>query len=77
MFEYSDMTINIDTLGKASRHRMVLHMTCRHCGHKGQIKARDLARTHGFGTDPRTLSFRCSRCDMRNCIVRVMEEIRR
>lgn len=71
------MTITIDTLGKASRHRMMLYVTCRHCGHKGRFAARDLARSHGFGRDPKNLVFRCSRCERRDCIVQVMEELRR
>lgn len=77
MFDLADMTITIDTLGKAARHRMILQVTCRRCGHAGNFTARDLARTKGFGRDPKLLTFRCTRCTGQDCIVRVMEEIRR
>jgi hypothetical protein len=62
----------IDTLGKASRHGMVVRVECD-CGNLAYFRAADLAAQAGAGRDPRSLRFRCTCCKPRPVTVTVLE----
>ncbi|QRM54600.1 hypothetical protein [Sinorhizobium sp. BG8] len=67
------MTITIDTLGKAARHRMLVVATCRRCERQAKFMASDLAGMYGAGRDPRELPFKCRECGVRDSKVTVIE----
>ncbi|TIN59488.1 MAG: hypothetical protein E5Y29_29815, partial [Mesorhizobium sp.] len=51
----------IDTLGKATRHNMLVKAECS-CGNVRYIRSADLMMVYGGGVDPLALKFDCSRC---------------
>lgn len=73
LFHPMIMAVSIDTLGKATRHNMLVVATCRHCERQARFLASDLAGFYGHGRDPRTLPFRCKACDRRDCRVTLMD----
>jgi hypothetical protein len=73
LFHLLVMAVSIDTLGKAIRHHMFVVATCRRCERQARFLASDLGGMYGHGRDPRSLPFRCSVCDMRDCRVTLME----
>jgi len=66
------MTRTIDTLGKAARHSMIVRVECG-CGNVRYYRALDLAQVAGAGRDPRSLSFRCTKCRPLPVVVTVLE----
>lgn len=73
LFHLLVMAVSIDTLGKAIRHHMFVVATCRRCERQARFLASDLGGFYGHGRDPRTLPFRCTICDSRDCRVTLME----
>lgn len=73
LFHFIPMAVSIDTLGKATRHNMLVVATCRHCERQARFLASDLAGFYGHGRDPRSLPFRCKACDRRDCRVTLMD----
>lgn len=67
------MTILIDTLAKAARHRMLVVAECRRCHRKAQFLASDLANFYNPGRDLRTLPFKCRECDVMDCKISPIE----
>lgn len=67
------MTQEIDTLGKALRHNMLVMATCRRCERQARFLASDIAAFYGHGRNPRTLKFRCTDCDSLDCKVTLVE----
>ncbi|WP_292530146.1 hypothetical protein [Mesorhizobium sp.] len=51
----------IDTLGKATRHNMLVKAECS-CGNVRYCRSADLMMVYGGGADPLKLKFDCSRC---------------
>ncbi|TPL88778.1 hypothetical protein FJ948_20875 [Mesorhizobium sp. B2-3-12] len=51
----------IDTLGKATRHNMLVKVECS-CGNVRYCRSADLMMVYGGGVDPLKLKFDCSRC---------------
>ncbi|MER9301940.1 hypothetical protein [Mesorhizobium sp. M0496] len=51
----------IDTLGKATRHNMLVKAECS-CGNVRYCRSADLMMVYGGGADPQTLKFDCGRC---------------
>ncbi|MER8786906.1 hypothetical protein NKH71_03395 [Mesorhizobium sp. M0983] len=51
----------IDTLGKATRHNMLVKAECS-CGNVRYCRSADLMMVYGGGADPLKLRFDCSRC---------------
>lgn len=51
----------IDTLGKATRHKMLVKAECS-CGNVRYCRSADLMMVYGGGVDPLKLKFDCSRC---------------
>ncbi|WP_245499150.1 hypothetical protein [Mesorhizobium sp. M1A.F.Ca.ET.072.01.1.1] len=51
----------IDTLGKATRHNMLLKVECA-CGNVRYCRSADLMMVYGGGANPFRLRFDCSRC---------------
>lgn len=51
----------IDTLGKATRHNMLVKAECS-CGNVRYCRSADLMMVYGGGVDPLSLKFDCSRC---------------
>jgi hypothetical protein len=51
----------IDTLGKATRHNMLVKAECS-CGNVRYCRSADLMMVYGGGADPMRLKFDCSRC---------------
>ncbi|RWO86032.1 hypothetical protein [Mesorhizobium sp.] len=51
----------IDTLGKATRHNMLVKAECS-CGNVRYCRSADLMMVYGGGVDPLKLKFDCSRC---------------
>jgi len=51
----------IDTLGKATRHNMLVKAECT-CGNVFYCRSADLMMVYGGGVDPLRLKFDCSRC---------------
>jgi hypothetical protein len=51
----------IDTLGKATRHNMLVKVECS-CGNVRYCRSSDLMMVYGGGVDPLKLKFDCSRC---------------
>lgn len=66
------MTRTIDTLGKAARHGMIVRAECG-CGNVRYFRALDLVQVAGAGRDPRSLSFRCTKCRPPPVVVTVLE----
>ncbi|SJM35100.1 hypothetical protein BQ8482_60111 [Mesorhizobium delmotii] len=50
----------IDTLGKATRHNMLVKAECS-CGNVRYCRSADLIMVYGGGADPLKLKFDCSR----------------
>jgi hypothetical protein len=50
-----------DTLGKATRHNMLVKAECS-CGNVRYCRSADLMMVYGGGVDPLKLKFDCSRC---------------
>ncbi|PPJ47430.1 hypothetical protein C0075_17930 [Rhizobium sp. KAs_5_22] len=73
LFHLLFMAVSIDTLGKAIRHHMFVVATCRRCERQARFLASDLGGVYGHGRDPRSLPFRCTVCDSRDCRVTLME----
>lgn len=67
-----DMAIYIDTIGKASIHKLIVVVECKSCGRQARFLSKDLAGVYGHSRDPRTLPFRCEKCDTYEC--RIMME---
>lgn len=62
MFLFREMAHEpLDTLGKATRHNMLVKAECS-CGNVRYIRSADLMMVYGGGVDPQTLRFDCSRC---------------
>ncbi|MER8957241.1 hypothetical protein NKH98_32260 [Mesorhizobium sp. M0833] len=53
----------IDTLGKATRHNMLVKAECS-CGNVRYCRSADLMMVYGDGADPLKLRFDCSRCKL-------------
>ncbi|MER9423194.1 hypothetical protein NKI88_12155 [Mesorhizobium sp. M0317] len=51
----------IDTLGKATRHNMLVKAECS-CGNVRYCRSADLMMVYGGGVDPQKLKFDCNRC---------------
>ncbi|WP_318013208.1 hypothetical protein [Mesorhizobium sp. CO1-1-11] len=51
----------IDTLGKATRHNMLVKAECS-CGNIRYCRSADLMMVYGGGVDPLKLKFDCNRC---------------
>ncbi|WP_419694998.1 hypothetical protein ACN2CC_33255 [Mesorhizobium muleiense] len=51
----------INTLGKATRHNMLVKAECS-CGNVRYCRSADLMMVYGGGADPLKLKFDCSRC---------------
>ncbi|RWP51377.1 MAG: hypothetical protein EOR06_22465 [Mesorhizobium sp.] len=51
----------IDSLGKATRHNMLVKAECS-CGNVRYCRSADLMMVYGGGVDPLSLKFDCSRC---------------
>ncbi|RWE96490.1 MAG: hypothetical protein EOS43_22595 [Mesorhizobium sp.] len=51
----------IDTLGKATRHNMLVKAECS-CGNVRYHRSADLMMVFGGGRDPQSLNFSCDRC---------------
>ncbi|MGX9120360.1 hypothetical protein ACWTU6_27405, partial [Mesorhizobium sp. BHbsci] len=51
----------IDTLGKATRHNMLVKAECS-CGNVRYHRSADLMMVFGGGRDPQSLTFSCDRC---------------
>ncbi|WP_244604691.1 MULTISPECIES: hypothetical protein [Mesorhizobium] len=51
----------IDTLGKATRHNMLVKAECS-CGNVRYCRSADLMMVYGGGADPLKLKFDCNRC---------------
>ncbi|RUW62110.1 hypothetical protein [Mesorhizobium sp. M7A.F.Ca.US.008.03.1.1] len=51
----------IDTLGKATRHNMLVKAECS-CGNVRYCRSADLMMVYGGGVDPLKLKFDCNRC---------------
>lgn len=66
------MTRTIDTLARAARHGMLVRASC-FCGNQRYYRASDLAMVVGGGRDPRSLRFRCNRCEKPSTAVTVIE----
>jgi len=66
------MTQSIDTLAKAARHGMIVRAECA-CGNVRYYRAMDLALEIGGRRDPRSISFRCTRCKPNPVTVTVLE----
>ncbi|MEI8715667.1 hypothetical protein [Mesorhizobium sp. ISC11] len=49
------------TLGKATRHNMLVKAECS-CGNVRYCRSADLMMVYGGGVDPMSLKFDCSRC---------------
>jgi hypothetical protein len=73
MFHASFMSTMIDTLGKASRHNMLVLVECRLCHRQAKFLAHDLAAFYGYATPPGALPFRCEACNTRDCKVMLTE----
>lgn len=50
-----------DTLGKATRHKMLVKAECS-CGNVRYCRSADSMMVYGGGIDPLSLKFDCSRC---------------
>ncbi|RVH84257.1 hypothetical protein CN074_24975 [Sinorhizobium medicae] len=61
------MAIEIDTIGKASVHNLLVLVECKKCGKQARFHSTDLAGVYGHSRDPRTLPFRCEKCDTYDC----------
>lgn len=64
----------IETLGQAARHRMLVRAECRRCGRQATFYADELATYYGRGRDPRTLKFRCEKCQTTQCRIAIIEQ---
>ncbi|TPJ82297.1 hypothetical protein [Mesorhizobium sp. B2-6-2] len=51
----------VDTLGKATRHNLLLKVECT-CGNVRYCRSADLMMVYGGSADPLKLKFDCSRC---------------
>ena len=65
------MARDMNTLGLAARHHMLVTAECKLCKREALFYAYDLAHVFGAGRDPRGLPFRCERCDNRDCVVKI------
>jgi len=65
----------IDTLGKATRHNMLVKAECS-CGNVRYCRSADLMMVYGGGVDPLKLKFDCNRCkpDIRITLLEVHPE---
>ncbi|MDX1059951.1 hypothetical protein GOL74_28245 [Sinorhizobium medicae] len=66
------MAIYIDTIGKASIHKLIVVVEGKSCGKQARFLSKDLAGVYGHSRDPRTLPFECQKCDTYDC--RIMME---
>ena len=66
----------IDTLGKATRHNMLLKVECG-CGNVRYCRSADLMMVYGGGADPFKLKFDCSRCkpDIKLTLLELLEHL--
>jgi len=67
------MTMTIDTLGKAARHRMLVTAQCRRCGREARFLASDLAQFYNPGRSLFGLPFKCRECNLGNCKISTSE----
>jgi len=65
----------IDTLGKATRHNMLVKAECS-CGNVRYCRSADLMMVYGGGVDALKLKFDCNRCkpDIRITLLEVHPE---
>ncbi|ARS72254.1 hypothetical protein SMRU11_36065 [Sinorhizobium meliloti RU11/001] len=61
------MASYIDTIGKASIHKLIVVVECKSCGRQAPFLSKDLAGVYGHSRDRRTLPFRCEKCDPYEC----------
>lgn len=67
------MTMTIDTLGKAARHKMLVIAECRRCGRQARFLAADVANFYNPGRSLESLPFKCRECDLGDCRITAAE----
>ena len=58
--------VNIETVGDLMRHRTLLRVTCRSCGHTGLFDPRDMIQFFGAGRCLNRLPLVCRECGSRD-----------
>jgi DNA-directed RNA polymerase subunit RPC12/RpoP len=58
--------VNIETVGDLMRHRTLLRVTCRACGHTGLFDPRDMIIFFGAGRRLDRLPLVCRECGSRD-----------
>jgi hypothetical protein len=58
--------VNIETVGDLMRHRTLLQVTCRCCGHAALFEPRDMVLFLGAGRRLDRLPLVCRECDSRD-----------